>query len=104
ICIGTNTAEAHPVIATRIKSSQKLDGKKVIVSDLRKHELAERADLFIRPNPGSDLVWLNAVTKYIIDNDKHDKALSDELDLEFDKIKKTLQKFTLKYTEVHTGL
>ncbi len=104
ICIGTNTAEAHPVIATRIKSSQKLDGKKVIVSDLRKHELAERADLFIRPNPGSDLVWLNAVTKYIIDNDKHDKAFIDEFVLDFDKFKESLEKFTLEYAEEHTGL
>src|SRR5699024_12177353 len=104
IGIGTNTAEAHPVIATRVKSAQKLRGSKVIVSDLRKHELADRADLFIRPNPSSDLVWLNAVTKYIIDNDKHDKAFIDELVLDFDKITEALEKFTLEYAEEHTGL
>lgn len=79
IGIGTNTAEAHPVIATRVKSAQKLRGSKVIVSDLRKHELADRADLFIRPNPSSDLVWLNAVTKYIIDNEWHDKAFIENM-------------------------
>ena len=58
----------------------------------------------IRPNPGSDLVWLNAVTKYIIDNDKHDKAFIDEFVLDFDKFKESLEKFTLDYAEEHTGL
>ena len=40
--------------------------------------MAERADNFYQPKPGTDLVWLSAVTKYIIDNDLHDKAFVDE--------------------------
>jgi formate dehydrogenase major subunit len=31
IIIGSNTAESHPVIATRVKSSHKLNGQKLIV-------------------------------------------------------------------------
>ena len=67
LIIGSNTSESHPVLATRVKRSQKLKGQKVIVADLRKHEMAERADLFVRPGPGTDIVWLSAITKYIID-------------------------------------
>lgn len=104
IGIGTNTAEAHPVIATRVKSAQKLHGSKVIVSDLRKHELADRADMFIRPNPSSDLVWLNAVTKYIIDNDWHDKEFIKNHVNHFDELVTGLEKYTLEYAEKHTGL
>ncbi len=44
LIIGSNTAESHPVIATRVKSAHKLDGQKLIVSDLREHEMARRAD------------------------------------------------------------
>src|SRR3989442_9286643 len=47
LIIGSNTAESDPVIATRVKSSHKLDGQKLIVSDLREHEMARRADLFL---------------------------------------------------------
>jgi formate dehydrogenase major subunit len=61
IIVGSNTAENHPVIATRLKRSQKLRGQRHIVADLRRHEMAERADLFIRPNPSTDQIWLNAV-------------------------------------------
>ena len=43
-------------------------GQRLIVADLRKHEMAERADLFIRPNPSTDPVWINAVARYLIEN------------------------------------
>ena len=67
LIIGSNTAESHPVLATRVKRAHKLRGQKLIVADLRKHEMAERADLFLRPKPGTDLVWLSAVSRYMLD-------------------------------------
>jgi formate dehydrogenase major subunit len=77
LIIGSNTAEAHPVIATRVKSAHKLDGQKLIVSDLREHEMARRADLFLHPKPATDLVWINAVSRYLLDNSlAHTKFLS----------------------------
>ena len=68
IIIGSNTAESHPVLATRVKRAHKLRGQKLIVSDLREHEMAQRADLFLHPKPGTDLVWLSAVSRYLLDN------------------------------------
>ena len=67
LIVGSNTAESHPVLATRVKRSHKQRGQRLIVADLRKHEMAERADMFIRPKPSTDAVWLNAVAKYLID-------------------------------------
>src|ERR1700735_3481209 len=69
IIIGSNTAECHPVIATRVKRAHKYRGQKLIVSDLREHEMARRADLFLHPKPGTDLIWVSAVTRYIFDHD-----------------------------------
>ena len=63
VIIGSNTAESHPVLATRVKRAHKLRGQKLIVSDLREHEMARRADISSRPNPGTDLVWLSAVSR-----------------------------------------
>ena len=68
LIIGSNTAESHPVLATRVKRSHKLRGQKLIVSDLRENEMAQRADVFLHPKPGTDLIWLSAVTRYILEN------------------------------------
>ena len=78
IIIGSNTAESHPVLATRVKRSHKHRGQRLIVSDLRKHEMAERADIFIHPNPSTDAVWLYAVTKHLIDTGRHNQAFIDK--------------------------
>jgi formate dehydrogenase major subunit len=56
------------VLATRVKRAHKMHGQKLIVADLREHEMAARADVFFRPRPGTDLIWISAVTKYILDN------------------------------------
>jgi formate dehydrogenase major subunit len=104
IIIGSNTAEAHPVIAARIKAAHKLRGQKLFVFDLRKHEMARRADLFVRPKPSTDMVWLSAVTKYIIDNDLHKPDFINEWVNGFDQYRKSLEPFTLEFAERTTGI
>lgn len=104
IIVGANPAEGHPVLATRVKRAHKLHGQKLIVADLRKNEMAERSDLFISPQQGTDQVWLMAVTKYIIDQGWHDQAFIDENVNFFEDYKQTLEKYTLEYAESITGL
>jgi formate dehydrogenase major subunit len=104
VIVGANPAEAHPVLATRVKRAHKLHGQKLLVVDLRKHEMAERADLFVRPNPGTDHVWLSAVTKYIIDQNWHDAEYIQEKVNGFSDFVKSLEKYTLDYAEEITGI
>ncbi|KEO83783.1 formate dehydrogenase subunit alpha [Tumebacillus flagellatus] len=104
IVIGANPAESHPVLATRIKRAHKLRGQKLMVIDLRKHELGERADLFIRPKPGTDLVWLSAVTKYILDQGWHDEKFILARVNGFEQYVASLEKFTLDYAVEKTGM
>jgi formate dehydrogenase major subunit len=104
LIIGSNTAESHPVLATRVKQAHKLRGQKLVVSDIRKHEMAQRADLFIQPRPGTDLVWLSAVTKYIIDNDLAKKEFIDKWVNGFDEYKKSLEPFTMEFAAETCGI
>jgi formate dehydrogenase major subunit len=68
LIVGSNTAESHPVLATRVKRAHKLHGQRMIVADPREHEMAERADIHFRPRPGTDLVWICAMSRYMFDN------------------------------------
>jgi len=104
LVIGANPAESHPVLATRVKRSHKLQGQKLAVIDLRKHELAERADLFLQPKPGTDLVWLNAITKYIIDRGAEDRDFLSERVNDYKEYVRSLEAYTLEYAEKITGI
>ncbi|KMY53311.1 oxidoreductase [Bacillus sp. FJAT-27231] len=104
IIVGANPAEGHPVLATRVKRAHKLHGQKLIVADVRKHEMAERSDIFISPKQGTDQVWLMAVTKYMIDQGWHDQAFIEENVHFFEEFKNVLEKYTLEYAETVTGI
>ncbi len=104
IIIGSNTAESHPVIATRVKSSHKLRGAKLIVSDIREHEMARRADVLLHPKPGSDLFWLNAVSRYLLDNGLANREFIDKWVNGLDEFRKSLEPFTMEAAAKVTGL
>lgn len=104
IIVGANPAEGHPVLATRVKRAHKLHGQKLVVADLRKHEMAERSDIFISPKQGTDQVWLMAVTKYLIDQGWHDQQFIDENVHHFNDFKEVLEQYTLDYAEKITGV
>ena len=104
IVIGSNTSESHPVLATRIKRSHKLRGQRLIVADIRKHEMAERADLFIRPNPSTDEVWILAVAKHLIDTGRHHEKFINQWVNKFEEFKASLAPYTLENAEKITGI
>ena len=98
-------SESHPVLATRVKRSHKYRGQRLIVADLRKHEMAERADIFMRPNPGTDMVWASAVTKYIIDQGWHAQGLHRPARQQVRRAyKQASEPFTLEFAEQITGI
>jgi len=104
IVIGSNTAESHPVLATRVKRSHKLRGQKLIVADLREHEMARRADVFLHPKPGTDLIWLSAVTRYLFDNGLAKTAFIEQWVNGAENYIKSLDPFTLEMASERTGL
>ncbi|OOV13413.1 formate dehydrogenase subunit alpha [Deinococcus sp. LM3] len=104
ITVGSNAAESHPVLATRVKRAQKLGHTKVIVFDIREHELATRADQFIRPKPGTDFVWLAAVSKFILDNGLEDRAFLAERVNGLEEFRQSISTYTLAYAERETGI
>ena len=104
LIIGSNTAESHPVLATRVKRAHKLRNQKLMVADLREHEMAKRADLFFRPKPGTDMVWLSAISRYLLDNGMAHKKFLAQWVNGLDEYKKSLAPFTMEFASQTCGL
>jgi formate dehydrogenase major subunit len=104
LIVGSNTAESHPVLATRVKRAHKLHGQKLIVADIREHEMARRADLFLHPKPGTDVAWLCAISRYLLDNGLENKEFLARWVNGIEEYKKSLAPFTLEYASQLTGL
>ena len=104
VIIGSNTAESHPVLATRVKRAHKLHGQQLIVFDRREHEMARRADLFLRTNAGTDLVWLSAISRYVLDNGLAKGEFLDRWVNGLDAYRESLAPFTLESAARICGL
>jgi formate dehydrogenase major subunit len=104
IIIGSNTAESHPVLATRLKRAQKLHGQKIIVIDPRRHEMASRADLYLKPNPGSDLALLLAISRYLIRNNHIAKDFIEQKTQGFESFVQSLENYDFAFAAQKTGI
>jgi formate dehydrogenase major subunit len=104
IIIGANPAESHPVLSTRLRRAKKKFGQKLIVADLRKNDMANRADLFLHPRPGTDFVWLQAVTKYLLDSGYADSEFVRERTTGLQDYQSSLERYTLEFATEMTGL
>lgn len=104
ILIGTNTTDSHPVLAARLKRQKKLRGMKIVVFDLLRHEMAERADLYIRPRAGTDFVYLSAISRYILDQGMEDRVFLEQRVNGLDAYRASLAPYTLDFAEAETGI
>ncbi|MBI84706.1 MAG: formate dehydrogenase subunit alpha [Planctomycetaceae bacterium] len=62
---GSNTTANHPVAATFMKEAAKQNTKLIIV-DVRRHELADFAEHFAQIKPGTDVAFYNGVMHVLI--------------------------------------
>ncbi len=104
LIIGSNTAESHPVIASRVKQAHKQRGQRMIVADVRLHEMAERADIFFRPRPGTDLAWLSAMSRYMFDNGHVKLDFLQKWVDRVDEYRQSLDPFTMEYAAEVCGV
>lgn len=63
---GANPTENHPIIGARIKQAVLRGRANLIVIDPRRIELAEFANLHLRPRPGTNIPLLNAIAHVIV--------------------------------------
>ncbi len=93
--IGSNTTEAHPLIATRVFRA-KMKGAKLIVVDPRRIQMSQSADIHVRIRYGTDVVFLNAMMNEILKNDWHDKAFIDERTEGFEALRDAVQEYPVQ--------
>ncbi len=104
LMVGTNTSASHPVIASRLRRAQKLNGQVHVVADLRRHEMAQRAEVFLKPAPGSDLVWLSAVTRHILDQGWADDDFLKQRVNGLEEYRSSLEPYTIEHAEERCGI
>jgi formate dehydrogenase alpha subunit len=103
LIIGSNTTEAHPLVATRVIRAQKR-GARIIVFDPRDVQIAKIADLHLSHRPGTDVACLNGLMHVIVDEHLYDESFVAERTEGFEELKAAVADYTPERVESIAGI
>ncbi len=101
--IGSNTTEAHPIIGNKMKRAAR-NGKKLIVIDPRRTEIADYASHFLQLNSGTDVIFVNGLINIIIENDWQATDYIKERCEGYAAMAENVKKYTIDYVSKMTGI
>jgi assimilatory nitrate reductase catalytic subunit len=101
LLIGANIAENHPILCTRLEANS---AKTLIVADPRVTKTAMMADIYLPVKPRSDLAFINAILRILIDEELYDKKYVEEHTTGFAELRASLELYTTDYAAKITGL
>lgn len=101
--MGSNTTEAHPIIANKIKKAAK-SGVKIIVVDPRTIDMVKVSHRHLPIQVGSDIALINGMIHIIIKEQLYDHNWVVDHTKDFEKLKERVQTYTPEYTAKITGI
>ncbi|PFP26848.1 formate dehydrogenase [Bacillus sp. AFS073361] len=101
--MGSNTTEAHPIIANRIKKAAKA-GLKIIVIDPRRIDMVKVAHRHLQINVGTDIALINAFIRIILKEGLYNPEFIKQFTVDFEKLEKQVEPYTPEFAASITGL
>jgi predicted molibdopterin-dependent oxidoreductase YjgC len=101
--IGSNTTEAHPVLALRIKKAVR-KGATLVVADPRKIWLTKLAKRHLQLRPGTDVWLINAIMHTILEEELQDEDYIREHTEGFDTVREVVARYSPEDAEQVTGV
>ena len=101
--IGSNTSEAHPIIAMEMKRAVR-KGATLVVADPRAIWMTSIAKKHLPLNPGTDVWLLNAMAHVIVAEDLIDREFIENQTENFEQVKEAVASYTPEKAEEITGI
>ena len=102
LVIGSNTTEAHPVIASYMKRARKR-GATLIVCDPRTIDLCRWADIHVQHRVGSDIALVNGLMHEIIEQGWADDTFIEEHTEGFEAVREAVERYPVERASEITG-
>lgn len=101
--IGSNTTEAHPIIAMEMKRAVRR-GATMVVADPRSIWLTSIAERHLKLRPGTDVWLLNAMANVIVEEGLVDEDFVRDNTEGFEAVVETVKRYTPERAEQITGV
>jgi formate dehydrogenase alpha subunit len=89
--VGAHTTFTHPVIWMQVKKRAKKGGLNLILADPRETDLVKNAAVHLKVKPGTDIFWIKALGKIIIDRGWHDRKFCEQQTIGFEAMLQSVE-------------
>jgi len=89
--VGAHTTFTHPVIWMQVKKRAKKGGLNLILADPRETDLVKNAAVHLKVKPGTDIFWIKALGKIIIDKGWHDREFCEKQTIGFNALLQSVE-------------
>ena len=103
LVVGSNTTEAHPLIARRMFEAKE-KGAFLIVVDPRKIQLTHRADIHVQLKFGSDIAFFNGVMNEILANGWENREFIESRTEDFEAFKENISAYPVSRAAELSGV
>jgi formate dehydrogenase alpha subunit len=93
--VGAHTTFTHPVLWMSIKKRAKKGGLNLILADPRETDLVKNAAVHLQVKPGTDIFWIKALGKIIIDKGWHDQQFCEKQTIGFKAVCEMIADFDI---------
>ncbi len=101
---GSNTTEAHPVLATFVKRAIRNKGAKAVVIDPRRITLTDHSVIWLRQRPGTDIAVVNGLMNVILEEGLADLDFVARRCEGFEEMRKVIEGYPPERVSEITGI
>jgi formate dehydrogenase alpha subunit len=104
VVVGANTLATYPIIWTHLKRRARKGEIHLVIADPRRTDLVKYAAVHIQAKPGTDIFWINALAKLIVEHGWHDDSFCQRHTLGFNALVKSFSGFSIDDACARAGI
>jgi predicted molibdopterin-dependent oxidoreductase YjgC len=104
LVIGADPYDDNLIFSNKMRVAIRENNARVVVVDPRKTQWEKWANLWLRPVPGTDLAWINGLTRLLIEKGCYTKEFIDSKTEGFESVRSSLGRFSPAFVKEATGI
>jgi formate dehydrogenase alpha subunit len=104
LLVGADAYHDNLIFSNWMREAIRFNSAKVIVVDPRKTQWEQWANLWLRPLPGTDIAWINGLTRLLIERGAVSKEFIDSKTEGFETLRSSLDAFSPEFVQKASGI
>jgi formate dehydrogenase alpha subunit len=104
LLVGADVYDDNLIFSNKMREAMRKNNAKIILVDPRKTQWEKWANLWLRPLPGTDIAWLNGLTRLLIEKGAYSKEFIGSKTEGFETMRSSLEKFSTEAVQKITGI